>query len=801
MLRRVRIKSVPKARTGYQVRGALANDVPAFGGADYNAYIGQPNAKVSRTIGAVPREEANLEAEGGETVVGNLDGSMMPSFKKIVGPRHTNGGVPLNLPDDSFIFSDTKSMKISDPHILKMFNKPAKKGGYTPAELSKKFDINKYREVLQNPDSDKIERKTAELMIKNYVLKLGALALAQESKKSFPQGIPEIAKPYMEANNISEEEILPKKHKEQGEMPQQEMGESPQMQGMEGQEEMPMQMPNGEPVAMPQQGMPQMEQPGMEQMQGGPMAMYGMQMGGYSMPFYADPNEMAYGGTPRPISRPRSIGRYDDGGITPYEKANTKQGNVTPMGTNNQFSSKGVPLKEYLQSWESNIPGISKMSEGEAQKAMYEWSLKNNPDAIRKMWGTHGLTAQGMKLKDQKALSLDGTGKFTEEQLKDPEFLAKLQASYVDKKFGIRQLDPTKPPPPPENPPCQCDDPAKPNYKPKDDKGNCTCNPIPPEGPCQCEDASKPNYKSKDKDGNCTCNPPEDKCECQDPETGEIYDPGKDVNGNCNECTKEIPGITPPKKDPEWWLQDTVNTMGAFGDLMSAKKYMPWEARADLEEPRPTFLDPTRELAAQSEQANIASQAAASFAGPQALNARLSQIQGAGAKGAADTLSRINNQNVNIANQFEANQVGIRNQEQMMNQQMAGRVYDKNVIANQQFDNAKRQGRANIRESYNTALTNRAKTDAMNQMYPNYQVDPSSGGMVNYTPTEKNPNPGAKEDDVFDYRNKLKAAGWSEKEITAEMARKFGKKFGGAIYGNGGGVYVMGDTIFPFMFY
>ena len=31
------------------------------------------------------------------------------------------------------------------------------------------------------------------------------------------------------------------------------------------------------------------------------------------------------------------------------------------------------------------------------------------------------------------------------------------------------------------------------------------------------------------------------------------------------------------------------------------------------------------------------------------------------------------------------------------------------------------------------------------------------------------------------------------------MARKFGKKFGGAIYGNGGGVYVMGGSIYPFL--
>ena len=136
------------------------------------------------------------------------------------------------------------------------------------------------------------------------MLKLGALALAQESKKQFPQGIPAIAKPYMEANGIAEEDLIPQKQEPQAQMPQQEMGISPEMEGMEGQEEMPMQMPNGEPVAMPQQGMAHMGQPEMEQMQGAPMAMYGMQMGGYDMPFYNAPDEMAYGGTPRPISRP-----------------------------------------------------------------------------------------------------------------------------------------------------------------------------------------------------------------------------------------------------------------------------------------------------------------------------------------------------------------------------------------------------------------------------------------------------------------------------------------------------------------
>ena len=250
---------------------------------------------------------------------------------------------------------------------------------------------------------------------------------------------------------------------------------------------------------------------------------------------------------------------------------------------------------------------------------------------------------------------------------------------------------------------------------------------------------------------------------------------------------------TPPVREAEWWLQDTVNAAGAFGDLMGVRKRMPWEARVDLEEPRPTFLDPTRELAAQSEQANIAAQATAQFAGPQALGARLSAIQGKGAAAAADTLSRINNQNVGIANQFEGQQVGIRNQEQMLNQQMANRVYDKNVIADQQFQNAKRQGRANMAQAYNTAVTNKWKTDALNQMYPDYQVSPSAGGRVYADPRAKDVTATKPEMTMDEYVAANKGV---DPQLLREMVKiQYGKgKYGGATtFRDGGFIY----TVFP----
>ncbi len=711
MLRRVKIKVVPKARTGYQVRGALANDVPAFGGADYNAYIGQPDTKVSKTISAVPRKEANLEAEGGETVVGNLDGSNIASFKKIVGPRHYNGGVPLNLPDDSFIFSDTKSMKISDPHILKMFNKTAKKGGYTPAELSKKFDINKYRQILQDPNSDKIDIKTAELMIKTCVLKLGALALAQESKKSFPQGIPKIAEPYMEANGISEEDLIPKKPEEQEEMPEQEMGEYSEMQGMK---EMPMQMPNGEPVAMPQQGMQQMQQ--------APMAAYGMEMGGYDMPYSSDPYEMAYGG---------SLYSAQDGvtvngiaaqkrNMSPAEGSGYKKGTVAGAGPNAQGYYRSIPGAERTYIGGRAIPGGSRPSSGWAGSMCDR--LMQGATIAQLVSEGHGTTAGLTAL------------------LKD--CIPKAEEKFTEKQDAFYNEEET------------------------------------PEITTTTTTSKSP-------------------CECTDPDTGKTYDPGEDANGNCNDCTKDYPGSGVYKnnteRNPEWWLQDTVNTFGAVGELARIRKDIPFEVRADLEEPRPTFLDDTRGQGKINAAANVASQAAGQFARAQGQGANLSAIQGANAAAAADLASQTNNQNVNIGNQFEAAQVGVRNQENMLNQQMANRLYDKNVIANQQFENAKRQGRANVRESYNTALTNRAKTDAMNQMYPNYQVGPRSGGLVNYTPTQKKVSPGTKEITPEEYAQSISK--YDPKVQAKLMELKFGK-YGGQFFEHGGYVY----STFPIIY-
>ena len=200
-MKKVKISKVPSMAWGGRIFNQVApNALPYQTDEDMMHY--------NDTLQPVDRDMANLEAEKGEEV-------LMPNYKgmsakfKVGGKRHYDGGTPLNLPDDSFVFSDTRAMKIKDPNILKMFGKAPKKGGYTPAELAKPYDINKYRKVLDDPMADPIQKKTAEEMIGNYNILLGKLALAQESKKGFPQGIPFIAEPYMMMNNINPEDVLP----------------------------------------------------------------------------------------------------------------------------------------------------------------------------------------------------------------------------------------------------------------------------------------------------------------------------------------------------------------------------------------------------------------------------------------------------------------------------------------------------------------------------------------------------------------------------------------------------------------
>ena len=939
---KVRIKKVPQARTGYQVQGSLANDVPAMGGADYNTYIGKPSLKASKYMTAVPREEANLEAEGGETVYGDINGDGMPEHKTIKGPRHSGGGVPLNLPDDTFIYSDFRGMNIKEPEFLQMFGKGSKGNkSYTPAALAKQYDIEKYRKILQDPDSDAIDRKTAELMIKNYQNKLAALALVQEGKKGFPQGMPAVAKPMTAENQYTEDTFVDPSIKEFAGQIDGKLQAIEQQQNTEQQDpdyaqqaQQAQEMNEGQPVAQPGE----MEQP---------MAQYGMSMGGYDLPYGDDMPEAEYGmsmgiTSKNYMGRPKSAMYARGGALRTYqgatgasstgaaggapaddstldvtgldsEAANKKyymwmdnhpgkEPNILLNGKRARYvppTKKDAPTvddlkalhqsqykfletelknpkskvrEEYVKEYKAalknragygNTPNAnkrfdmySKMDISDDDAVNYLLSQKKRNDKIKEtgvdmqlftnkkgiLMTPEQMVAAGIKKADGSTMTLDDAKKinkqYTDNQwtsrekvaaaagvtIPDPKTTILEQASthaiarvQKNKKSGAYD---------------KFDDDQKYSMyqflgKDKSRETNtggadetemgrvygseyATMSPI--DGDPTNSTLAHGVDPAIDR-GNFEAVPDENTeqvagpCEACKRADGSSYVPERNADGSCPPCVES--GTPAQETEPKMWLQDKMKIAGAFGDLMGAKKYMPWAAKYDLRTPKPTFMDPTRELAANAEQANIQTQALGQFAGPQALSARSSGVMGAASKNAADVMAKYNNANVNIANQFESNISNIENQEQQLNTASQQKLYDQNTISNQQYDNTKRALRNNLLNQTTSGITNMMKTDAMNQIYPQFDVDAGRGGKLTYDETKaRKVKPDVSASTYGEHVKECKKYYSTDSEVRKCVDSKMGASSGGgedddaqkvmAMYKQKGG-FMYSDITYPFI--
>jgi hypothetical protein len=762
---RVKITKLPGKAIGGKINGnQIENTQPhSWGGADINS--GPKDVNVTSSISAVPRNQANLEAEGGETVYGDINGDGMAEHLVIKGPRHSSGGVPLNLPDDTFIFSDTNSMKIKDPNMLAQFGKSVKDSkSYTPATLAKQYDLSKYRKLLQDPDASALERKTAEIMIRNYTMKLGALAVAQESKKGFPQGIPEVAKPYMEANGIKDEDLIPELAQPQEQM----MMQNPQ----EGMMEVPEQMPNGEQIAIPQE----MQQP---------MARFGYEMNSDSIPFnpgFAYPQYDDYEEVPQEYNRGGELSKMQKGGA--------------PYGMDIAYTSEGViRLNKYRAKY--GLPPITGTKEKPLSKSdiknaageMQQKILEENPELV-----AHYIQNVSHQPSNEvkAALKKKGITVKTNKDIVDALAAKRITAAdiskgYKDDQWWYRALD------------------TKTVKLPKAEY-----------------EAQMKKEGAIEQSGNKYFNDPTDpemyiKYEMDEeaPAKGiEIAPPGKKAD-DVNRPDMYDPDFeeAPELRQAEWMTPDRLNYYGALKDRSRIQKFMPWAPRFEPEVPDPTYLDPTRELAQQSEYANLMAQQLGQFAGPQTLASNMSSIQGTGAEQAANTLSRYNNANVSTANQFAQNAANIRNQAQGINQGAAQRLYDQNTIANQQFLNSKIGADQNVRQAFGTGWKNASNLALTNAMYPQYDIDARTGNI--WFQGGKDPQgemPGATFDSLL---QGYIEQGFSPAEATAaakaamtsrgsqssinmdQIMQNAQSKNGGAH--NPG--YVTGINAFPFMFY
>ena len=806
---RVQITKLPldKAAFGKQVQGSLDIQPGTMGGADYTASDKTYYKGVKDTISAVPRDEANLEAEGGETAFGPISGQSIPDHMRILGKRHHEGGVPLNLPDDTFIFSDTAELKIKEPSVLAMFNKAPKKGGYTPAELAKPYNINKYKTILLDPDTSKLERDTATIMIKNYIMKLGALALVQESMKGFPQGIPEMAKPYMEANGISEEDLMPELKAQADALAQQMPGNNPQMpqeqnpmaeeemqqmapeQAMEadqammnqGQPQYPQQMPSGAPVASPQTmdqmppegAMPppeMMQQPGMMAYGGMPYAMSGIIMGGTNMPLV-----MQYGGD-----------------LETFQGTNNSQVTVNSSSSNNVITDKSRLANEYNTSGKTTsapVAGRTYVDIGvDGVSGWGQESINEKDIAFKKGTGTYSGTddqyiqdiCRRLKSGNLKGVSaktaIDKLKVILPTHSRRAEWELILQGcEQVDKKIEtqfIKNEEPGKE--------CWCtvdgkEVPGKtnPDWDGKDPATKCLpCEDTPPgKKICKCEDPVTGEVKEFPIEQ-------EEECICEGGERGEIGggggmamdQPHWSVNAQANVLRNQMMATEPAPGNVV--LPPSVQTKGAYEEYQTKVD----QALAATEGAKQSIMSGTSGSTGRKQ-------------------SRLKDIMGKGIRAAMDAVAGVQSRNVDRQRETNVQDATITNT---------------NNLARTEVLNAGLQGQEG---RGNTRIVNRNKKlynkvgsvmDANADMVAKYNANvttPQFGveydyGMVHPTGIEK-PLTGATGATLDDLTRKHVGKGVPYKDAYTLALREMNMgKYGGQRMANGGYVWV--DNIYPF---
>lgn len=798
MKRKVRITSMPQAEYGGTQDAKAVNQL--YGNSAYmmnmfnGATKGEPEEQYGQTLQPDPRSMAVLEAEKGETLIRKGTNSTIPEFFTIGGKRHSEGGTPLSgekATPDSFIYSDTKAMKIKDPAILESFGFTAKKGGYTPAQISKKFDLNNkdLREGLYS-ENDPLRKKTAVMVADNYISNLGKLALVQESQKGFPQGVPEIAMPYMDKIGLDPAQFLPPSPEQgmamamYGGMPKAQVGR--QQSNIKVNRTTPytendIEFKNGtwqvKPTANMQAAPYSVSAINMSPQRfqdytfNNPEAAIDLVIKSSGIPSYLERVNKGkqeflntvnkpFGSTQQdtvvqtpkvqPVVQSRSAAQ------TPKPKVNVTKpaaSQTTSLSIDDLLNEKinemvnkeyGGELEEYQTAGqvtgEKEFVEVITLPDGSKGKRITKGNAVSIVDASGAVLGSKTiepnyrtinperlaeLESRGIKLSvpkryEGKEWSMtpgrqgvrEGAGSFGTEDWyagENKEDFARRQARFL--KFY-------------------------PNYNPKNEQDN---------------EMFQNWYNSDIYDQSIKAGLTEEEAKQNVNEFGFVAgskDPNAldkkfghytwsrptiDIKGKTKTpeesreeiSTKELNVSRTPRRPIGFYPQDVLNTAAAIGDLASINKYNPRMVQFSAEPMEPTYYDPNRELAANAEMANMAAQQLAQFTGPQSFNARFSDVQGKGLANAANILGRYNNLNVGVANQFEQANKQLMNEANFKNALAANDFYDKSVVANQQYDNARRQGRRQSVDYTNAALENRFMTEQMNSLYPNYYVEPS----------------------------------------------------------------------------
>ena len=684
---------------------------------------------VRYSLSSVPRDKANIEAEGGETVLTDLNDDNQFGLYNITGPRHSKGGVPMYLPEQSFIYSDTDKMRFNQEEMAEYGIESKSK--MTPAQISKRYDLNKYYGTMKDQFADEITARSSELMLKKNMMGLSKLAFGQELKKKFEDGVPLAAHPYLVSIGEDPIEFTAKVEnitKKQAQMKAFAALDPEQQQQLLQLQEMMAQVDGQQP----QQEEQPFEDPSMQDPN-----MQDLSMADEDVMAMGDPNEgMARYG--------REIGMYQDGKeklVNPLPKDHPNYAKAQEMIDSGKFAvTKGAIVdgkqqynfkkietedpqfkaEKEAQLAKERIAGQNQMGIGSV--SIYNDELTDQERAIQE--NSKGIYQYGRLSQGNRPELQNKTGSaFGSEDIKTPESKADFMDRWGDVVATISGFDYDKEP----------DDPQWGEFQKKaeetrkkehiaafgSDKGYI---------PYWKEKGSKGYVSGQAFDsklGLHTYNAPRFKL-------GEV-EPGDatfsvDVPPDPRDPL-QAPGVQNFKQpEGQWWAQD-VNNLNALS-LVDDNLYLPWAP--DMNPAKIDYvLDDWRGAAnANSAAANTMANALGAVGGPQAV--ANSNIQGQAMDANAQAINRVNTNNVGIMNQVAPMQAQLNMKVDEINQGRNMNVYDNTQKTLQNADNFKNWKIGKEAELFNTALTNRANTYNLNSTYDYFAIDPTTGGPIYY---------------------------------------------------------------------
>ena len=775
--------------TGDQVDYGLQTFVP-----DYSGSTSSEGLRYS--LSSVPRDKANVEAEGGETVLTDLEQDGRFGLYNITGKRHSGGGVPMYLPENSFIFSDTRSMKMK-PNKLAEFGIETRKS-MTPAEVSKHFQLNEYYGAMDDQFADAIQARSAEMMMEKNGLDLSKLAFSQEMDKSFPDGLPSVAHPYLNSIGIDPMEFAVKALEMSEEKAMEDFMASltpeqrEQMMMMEQlkaqQAELAQQQPSSEdmPPEMMQQGMsPDMM--GAMMPSDIPMAQNGrfiFQDGGtvkvndkvYTLEEFE--NGYRNGDILEQILNDQKIDIIVDGPTTTDEqkklidKLNTYKDTIVQRIVDNPFLTQNwpdetrppLPDNNNMITYDpENVPVLDTNNTNNNQVdsddpvAVLDMPEENEEEDVPPPANNNNTEEDGTKgpnekrndnvyLKNQDQniwedgddinriqRKIDG---YENLYLNDDEIIKQLKEDPDFKDVWINNID---------------------QRIVKDMDLKSIDELI--ESPERTLEYQKlwnkyhPDNKIKEdsKIGKQTIrttvktdDPITTVEDCPDCPEGFTRKPTAADPCNCEEIvTPDIPGIdTYQQPDPEFWTQD-LNLLGNIA-MRNRRLGTPWQPDVSPVRMDTVLKDPTRAIGALNEQLAANNLGLSGYAGPQAASARMSELAGKNATAIANVVSRYNTDNVNTINNANYRNAMLERATEQESRNRKVKEYDDYERALEKYNNELMFDRDQYTLAMNNALTNRANTYNMNSINDIYQISPSNQGMIYYNrgrgPLDLNPN-------------------------------------------------------------